>query len=351
MFEEYLKGRGAQIHPDNPFLHSTRSKDPREYLDPDNPTIKTYYQDTIAKTIVNKVPSPDIGMEYSMNPYQGCEHGCVYCYARNTHPYWGYDAGLDFETKIMAKQNAPELLIKFLNKKNWKASPIMLSGNTDCYQPVERKLQITRKLLKIFLSYKHPVGLITKNQLMLRDLDLLKKLNDHKLVKVAVSINTLQDDLRRVLEPRASSIPSRLRLVKELVRNEIPVTVMIAPIIPDLNDHEIIDMVKLFSEIGVNHLSYIIIRLNGDVEEIFNDWLVRNFPDRASKVMNKIISLHGGKASDSRFKTRMKGEGNYSKIIADQFKLAKKKYFVEKQFDYDLNLYELYKKPQLSLFS
>jgi DNA repair photolyase len=350
MFAEYLKGRGAQIHPDNPFLFTTRSKNPSEYLDPDNPTIRTIYQETVAKTIVNKVPSPDIGMEYSMNPYQGCEHGCVYCYARNTHPYWGYDAGLDFESKILVKQNAPELLIKHLNKKNWKAAPIMLSGNTDCYQPIERKLQITRKLLKVFLSYKHPVGLITKSQLLLRDLDLLKKLNEHNLVKVAVSINTLQDDLRKTLEPRTSSIQSRLKMVKELVKNKIPVTVMMAPLIPDLNTHEIIDMVKLFSKMNVNQLLYIVIRLNGDVEEIFNDWLLKNFPDRAEKVMNKISSLHGGKTNDSRFRTRMKGEGNYAKIIADQFNLAKKKYFTPKDTPYNTTLFANLKDRQLSLF-
>jgi len=351
MFDEYIKGRGAQINPDNPFLSTTRSKNPIEYIDPDNPKIKTYYTETIAKSIVNKVPSPDIGMDYSMNPYQGCEHGCVYCYARNTHPYWGYSAGLDFESKILVKKNAPALLSTFLKKKNWSASPIMMSGNTDCYQTVEKKMEITRNLLRVFLKYKHPVGIISKNKLMLRDLDLIKALNDDNLIQVAVSINTLDDKLRRKLEPRASSIPSRIQLVKKLVDHNIPVNIMMAPIIPSLNDHEIIDMVRFWSEVGVNNIHYIIIRLNGDVEEIFEDWLHKNFPDRSEKIMNKISSLHGGKTSDSRFKKRMKGEGKYAQIIGDQFKMAMAKYFTPKSFQYNLNLYEEFKNPQMSLFS
>ncbi len=300
---------------------------------------------------MNSIKSPDVPFSFGVNPYQGCEHGCVYCYARNTHPYWGYSAGLDFERAILVKKSAPDLLRKKLSSKSWNGDPIMLAGNTDCYQPIEKKLEITRQLLEIFLEYKNPVGLITKNRLMLRDLDILTKLHDHQLLKVSVSLNTIDDSLRRKLEPRASSVATRLQLIQSLSSAGIPVRVMAAPIIPGLNDAELFSLVQKVADIGAVDVNYIIVRLNGDVKQIFEEWLDVYFPDRKQKVMNLIAEAHGGKHSDSRFGTRMRGEGKYVEMIAHQFKLAKQKFFGEvEDITYDRSVFHKNKYPQLNLF-
>lgn len=347
----YIKGRGAQFNPVNPFTNEIKEHSYKEYIDPDRHN-KTKYIETYPKTIINKVPSPDVPMNYGINPYQGCEHGCVYCFARNTHPYWGYSAGLDFESVILVKKNAPQLLKQKLSSKSWQGEPVMFSGNTDCYQPIEKKLQISRQCLQIFLSFKNPVGLITKNKLMLRDLDILKELNQDNLVRVAVSINTLDDTLRSKLEPRASSIKTRLELIETLAAAGIPVTAMLAPIIPGLNDSEIFQLVKRVASLGAQNASYIIVRLNGDIKDIFEDWLDKTFPDRKDKVMNFIAAAHGGKYNDSRFGTRMRGEGKYVDMIGDQFKLAKQKFLKGRHIpDLNRELFKQIKNPQLSLWS
>ncbi len=314
----YHKGRGAQFNPDNRF--NTFHHDPDLVLDAD-----TRYVPTSAKTIVNKVDSPDIPMPYSMNPYQGCEHGCIYCYARNTHPYCGYSAGLDFEQKILIKHDAPALLIKFLNNKNYKPQPILISGNTDCYQPAEQKFKLTRRLLEICASYRQPVSLITKNALILRDLDILSDLSKKNLVQVLLSITTLDESLRSLLEPRTSTALKRLKTLDELNKNGIPSCLMMAPVIPGLTDHEIHDMAKAAKDYGAPDIYYSVLRLNGDVAVLFEDWLEKNFPDRAKKIMNRTAECHGGQVQDSRFKLRMKGEGNYAEMIRNQFKQAKLK--------------------------
>jgi DNA repair photolyase len=347
----YVKGRGAQINPSDPFSKTISDSSHKYYVDPGDPAIRSKYLVTHAKTLINKVDAPDIGMDYSMNPYQGCEHGCVYCYARNTHPYWGYSAGLDFESIIMVKKNAPALLSQKLRSKNWKGEPIMMSGNTDCYQPIEKKLKITRRMLEVIEQFHHPVGLVTKSQLILRDIDIIKRLADKRLIKVAISLNTLDDGLRQKLEPRAASVQSRLKTIQKLIEENIPVSVLMAPIIPGLNDHEVFDMVKKFSEMGVRDTYYIVIRLNGDVEEIFKDWLKKNYPDRVDKVMNKIADFHGGKVSDSRYTIRMKGEGTLAENLNAQFHLAKRKYMPpSEELKFDTSLYEQYKNPQLKMF-
>src|SRR6201987_3910263 len=243
--ENYFKGRGAQIKTGNKFLQSQYVTEHYEGLDQpllENPTTQIFHESP--KKIVNKVTSPDIGLTYSLNPYQGCEHGCIYCYARNSHEYWGYSAGLDFERKIIVKQNVPELLEKHFSSKSWKPMPIMLSGNTDCYQPVERKLKITRSILEVCLKYKHPVGLITKNALITRDIDLLKQMAELDLVHVMVSITGTDEKMRLALEPRTSTYINRLKTVKALSNNGIPVGVMVAPIIPGLNSHEVPGVIK-----------------------------------------------------------------------------------------------------------
>ncbi|NNF81634.1 MAG: PA0069 family radical SAM protein, partial [Flavobacteriaceae bacterium] len=313
--------------------------------------VKTTYKEVHPKTIVNKITSPDVGMEYSMNPYQGCEHGCIYCYARNTHEYWGYGPGLDFESRILIKRNAARLLEAQIRKKSWQARPIVLSGNTDCYQPAEKKFKITRECLEVFLKYRHPVGIITKNALVLRDLDLLKALNKHGLVAVHISITSLSEKTRRLLEPRTATIQRRLNTVQTLSRHGIPVNVMMAPIIPSINSHEILNMAKAVSEAGALSMGHTMVRLNGAIGHIFYDWIKKNMPDRANKVMRQIESCHGGNLNDSRFGIRMRGEGKIANQINDLIKLSKKKYFKDKKLPkLNTELHANYKDDQLKLF-
>ena len=251
----------------------------------------------------------------------------------------------------MVKKSAPMLLAEQLKKASWEAVPIMLAGNTDCYQPIERKLEITRQILEVLLRFRHPVGLITKNSLVLRDLDLLEALNQDDLVHVSISLTTLDEDLRRLLEPRTSTVINRLKTIQKLSERGIPVNVMMAPIIPGLNEHEIMETAKKVAELGAKSIAYTMVRLNGDVSEIFEDWIRKTFPDRADKVLNKIKSCHNGKLSDNRFGTRMTGEGRVAEIIAQQFKLAKNRYFKDRKIKpYNLSLYKRFKYPQLELF-
>ncbi len=351
-----IKGRGAQLNTSNRFFElSHEMRD--EFLEycaiegEEVDTNKTQYLEVFPKTIVNKVSSPDVGMLYSMNMYQGCEHGCVYCYARNTHVFWGYSPGLDFERRILVKKDAPKLLEAHLKKKNWQAYPIVMSGNTDCYQPAEKKLEITRKCLEVFLRYKHPVGIITKNALILRDLDVLKELAKDNLIGVNVSITSLSEDTRRILEPRTATIKKRLETVRILSENGIPVNVMIAPIIPSINSHEILPLAKTVSEQGAVSIGHTIVRLNGAIGKIFTDWINKSMPDRADKVLRQIENCHGGSLNDSRYGTRMRGEGEIAKQINDLVKLAKLKYFKNKAMPkLNRTLHEQYKDGQLKLF-
>ncbi len=351
-----IKGRGAQLNVPNRFFEL--SHDMRDdFLEfcrkegEDSDKNKTLYLDVFPKTIVNKVESPDVGMTYSMNPYQGCEHGCIYCYARNSHEYWGYSAGLDFERRIMVKKKAPKLLEAVLKKKGWRAHPIVMSGNTDCYQPAEKQYEITRQCLEVFLRYKHPVGIITKNALILRDLDLLKTLSKDNLIGVNISITSLSEDTRRILEPRTATIKRRLETVKTLSENGIPVNVMLAPIIPSINSHEVLALAKAASDHGALSIAHTIVRLNGAIGEIFTDWIHKTMPDRAQKVLNQIESCHGGSLNDSRFKTRMRGEGKIAEQINNLVKLARQKYFKNKAMPkLNLTLHEQHKTAQLRLF-
>lgn len=328
-----FKGRGAQHNTDNPFNKQNLAFIHIEGLDElymERP--KTIYRIETPKHIINKIDSPDLGFDYSMNPYQGCEHGCIYCYARNTHAYWGYSAGLDFETKILVKRNAPALLEKELRAPKYKIAPIMLSGNTDCYQPAERKFELTRRMLEVLWKYKHPVSIITKNNLILRDLDILKPMAEKGLVHVSVSITTLNEELRGKLEPRTVTGLQRVQTVRELSAAGIPVNVMVAPIIPSLNDHEIPEILKTVSEAGALSAAYTIVRLNGAIGEIFEHWIAQAFPDRAEKVLNQIREAHGGQLNDSRFGVRMSGEGKIVESISQLFKISKEKYFHDKVF-------------------
>jgi DNA repair photolyase len=284
-----------------------------------------------------------------MNPYQGCEHGCVYCYARNTHEYYGFSAGLDFESKIIVKKNAARLLEQEVLKPGWNAVPIMLSGNTDCYQPQEKKFEITRSVLKVLAQYRHPVSIISKNSLVLRDLDVLQDLASDNLVHVYISITTLDEELRRTLEPRTASSIKRLKTVEALAKANVPVGIMNAPIIPGLNHHEIPAILKAASEHGALNAGMTIVRLNGSISILFEDWLRKNFPDRFDKVWNQICSLHDGNVNDSQFGRRMRGEGNIADAIHQLFRSSKKKYFTEKSMPvYDLTKFR--KGGMMSLF-
>jgi DNA repair photolyase len=320
-----IKGRGTSINSNNRFDQHQYVADDGERLE-DVGAAKTKIIEIQAKSILNQVPSPDIPMPWSMNPYQGCEHGCSYCYARTTHEFWGYSGGVDFENVILVKKDAPQLLKKKFMSRSWKGEPIMLSGNTDCYQPIERKLKITRGLLKVCQTHKNPIGIITKNSMVTRDTDILSDMAKDNLAQVIFSITSLDDELRRILEPRTASVKSKLQAIEKLTEAGIPVSVMMAPIIPAINSHEIMDLAKAVSNAGAIALNYTIVRLNRCVEELFGDWLERHFPDRKKKVLGHIADCHGGEVQDSRFKTRMSGEGNFAGMIKQQIKLARSKH-------------------------
>jgi len=354
--KEFLKGRGAQQNSSNRFLeHAYEMRD--DFLEfcrlegEEAESNKTQYIPIFPKTIVNKVDSPDVGMGYSMNPYQGCEHGCVYCYARNSHEYWGYSAGLDFERRILVKKSAPELLDAKIKHKKWKAQTIVLSGNTDCYQPAEQKFEITRQCLEVFLKYRHPVGIITKNALMLRDLDILKELNKHQLVGVNISVTSLSEKTRRKLEPRTASIQKRLKTIQVLSENGIPVNAMLAPMIPGINSHELLPLAKAVADHGALSFGLTVVRLNGAIGQLFSDWIKKAMPDRAEKVLHQIQDCHGGTVNDSRFGTRSKGEGKIAEQIHEMAQIAKKRYFKGRSFPpLNAELHEQYKDGQMKLF-
>lgn len=341
-----LRGRGSQINTDNPFLNKRTEKIDDAMMswhldefEEEEAVVRTKLIDIFPKTVLSKNDSPDIPFDYSINPYNGCEHGCTYCYARNSHEYWGYSAGLDFEQKILVKRNAPQLLEQELKKRNHQSQMIVMSGNTDCYQPAERQLQLTRQCLEVFLKHKHPVGVITKNALILRDIDILDELNKFNLLRVTLSITTLNESLRQLMEPRTSSVKQRLKALELLAQRNIPVHVNMAPIIPGLNSDEIFDLIKTVGELGARDASYILLRLNGRVAMIFEDWVRRTFPDRADKVLMLIKQTHAGSLSESEFKKRMRGEGPYAEQVARMFKIAKSKFIHLKQFpeiDYQL---------------
>lgn len=340
--KEYQKGRGAQFNPANRFQQVHLSDDALEHPEgwEDETPVNTKYFKEMPKTIVNRVDSPDVGLYYSINPYQGCEHGCIYCYARNSHEYWGFSAGLDFESRIVVKANAPYLLRKQLNRPDWEVWPVALSGNTDCYQPAEKHWQLTRQLLQTFLEYRHPVSIVTKNALILRDLDVLRDLATHNLVKVHVSVTTLNESLRRKMEPRTAHGHKRLDVIRQLSGNGIPVALLLAPVIPGLNDEEIPNILKAGAENGARSAGYTVARLNGAIGPIFEDWIHKNFPERAEKVLNQIRGCHGGQVNDNQWGRRMKGEGAVARMIHQLFEVNKQKYFPKEElFEFNLKAF------------
>ncbi len=347
-----VKGRGATDHVPNRFNKHHYGVVHWEGIDElDDAVHQTKYLVEHPKTILNKVTSPDLGMEWSLNPYQGCEHGCAYCYARPTHEYWGYSAGLDFERVIIVKRNAPELLVIALRDPKWPVGVISISGNTDCYQPIEREERITRRLLEIVMEFRQPISMITKNALILRDLDILRELAAMKLVSVAISLTSLNEELRRKLEPRTSTGVNRLKAIEALSSAGVPVVAMIAPIIPGLNEQEVPALLKAAADAGAYGAGYTIVRTNGAVQEVFRSWLQHHYPNRAKKVIAQISAMHGQKMNDSEFGRRMKGEGAFAENIHRVFSVFKKRYFAGRSRpEIDRSLFRRPPRGQLEMF-
>ncbi|MGV3557012.1 PA0069 family radical SAM protein [Larkinella arboricola] len=352
MKNDYLKGRGAQVNTHNRFQKLQIEPDGEQNVPDEDfpePTVQTRFYEDNPKQIISRPNSPDIGFMASVNPYMGCEHGCIYCYARNSHEYWGFSAGLDFETKIMVKKNAPELLEKEFLSKNYQPEAIHLSGNTDCYQPAERRFRLTRRMLELCLLYRNPVSIITKNALILRDKDLLQQLAAQNLVVVLITITTLDEELRQKMEPRTVTAQRRLQVIKELSGIGVPVGVMTAPIIPSLNEKDVPRLIELAAQHGAIWAGYTIVRLNGAVGPLFEDWIRKNYPDRAGKVLDQIRDCHGGQLSDSRFGTRMAGEGRFAEQIRQFHQMAVNKYMPDSRLP-RLDTTRFLRKRQLNLF-
>ncbi|MBI3602377.1 MAG: PA0069 family radical SAM protein [Candidatus Omnitrophica bacterium] len=321
MSHSEFHNRGALVNPANRFEKISFERD-EEISDEEYPAPKTeFYKDT-AKSIISYNDSPDVGFETSLNPYRGCEHGCVYCYARPTHEYFGLSSGVDFESKIFVKTDAAELLKKELASPKWKPQVIVMSGVTDCYQPFERKFEITRQCLEVLLDFRNPVGIITKNKLVTRDMDIFKQMAQYDGACVTVSVTTLDPVLARAMEPRASTPQNRLDAIETLAKAGVPVTVNVAPIVPGLTDHEIPSIIKKATQAGASGAGYVILRLPYAVKDLFERWLTEYFPDRKEKVLNRIKELRGGVLYDSGFGKRMKGQGLFAEHIADLFDLA-----------------------------
>ncbi len=350
-----VRGRGAGLNPGNRF-ESVRLHILGEHLDevsaahPAGVQVSTRIGQDDTRSIINRVDSPDLNLHWTLNPYRGCEHGCIYCYARPTHEYLGLSSGLDFETRIIAKHDAPALLRRWIESPQWCGEPIMLSGVTDPYQPVESKLEITRSCLKVFLETRQPVTLITKNRLILRDLDLLQELHSHNLVHAALSITTLDHSLAAVMEPRASSPTARLDAVAKLASIGIPVSVMMAPIIPALNDHEVPAVLKAAADAGARRAGYVLLRLPHQIKDLFLDWLQRHFPDRAAKVESFIRESRDGELYNGRFFERQRGTGARARQIHETFNLFRRRYRLDQQVP-PLTPRTPPPPPQLSLFN
>ena len=319
-----IKGRGAASNPAHRFTAIHLEPDP-EWNPADDPAPSTQFLKDSTRTIIAYNDSPDIPFDASINPYRGCEHGCAYCYARPFHEYLGFSAGLDFETKIMVKQDAPGLLRRELSSPRWKPRMLAMSGVTDCYQPVERRLALTRKCLEVLAEFRNPVGIVTKNYLVTRDIDLLSRLAEHKAVAVNLSINSLDPGLVRHLEPRASLPAHRLAALEALAKAGIPAGVLVAPVIPGLNDHEIPVVLKAVKEAGARWAALVVLRLPLAVGPLFEQWLERHAPDKRAKVLNLVRAMRDGKLNDPRFGARMRGEGRYAGQIARMFEVARRK--------------------------
>jgi DNA repair photolyase len=316
--------RSAAENPPNRFENIILEPD-ADWNPDENVLPRTQFFKDHSQTVISRNDSPDVGFDASLNPYRGCEHGCIYCYARPFHEYLGFSAGLDFESKIMVKEDAPELLGKELSSPKRQPQVIFMSGVTDCYQPVERKLKLTRRCLEVLAEFRNPVFIVTKNHLVTRDIDLLAELARHHAVSVWLSISTLDSGLRKIMEPRTSPPAARLAALRELSAAGIPVGVNVAPMIPGLTDHEMPAILKAAAEAGATSAGYTVVRLPYAVAPLFEKWLATHFPDRKDKVLNRLRAMHGGKLYDSQWGKRFGGEGIFAEQIAQMFDVARRK--------------------------
>ncbi|HTQ99712.1 MAG TPA: PA0069 family radical SAM protein [Candidatus Acidoferrum sp.] len=332
-FTPPVRGRGALDNPAGRFEHKRHEADADAFdamldaeLEQETRQIPTQVFRDQSRTIVTSNDSPDIGMDLTVNPYRGCEHGCIYCFARPTHEYLGMSAGLDFESKLFVKHDAAALLREKLSSRNWQPHVLFFSGITDPYQPLERKLKITRACLQVLNEFGNPAALISKNHLVMRDVDVLGEMAARGLVSVFLSITTLDSRLARLMEPRASRPAMRLRAIETLAKAGVPTGVMIGPVLPGLTDHEIPAILEAAADAGAGNAGYTMLRLPYGVKDLFQHWLHEHFPDRAEKVLRRLREMHGGKLYDSAFGHRMRGEGQHAEHIASVFKVYRNRY-------------------------
>jgi len=317
-----IHGRGTSDNPANRFERLRIEENWDDVPPGDRPAPRTEFFRDVTRSIIARNDSPDIPFDFSLNPYRGCEHGCIYCFARPGHEYLSLSAGLDFETKIFVKHDAPRLLRQELMRDSWKPAAITISGVTDCYQPAERLFRLTRQCLQVLLEFRNPTTIITKSALVTRDIDILSELARFGLVEVYISITTLDDRLSALLEPRAAAPRRRLETISKLSAAGIGVGVMVAPIIPGLTDHDTASILKASADAGAKRAGYVILRLPYGVKDLFESWLHTHFPDRAAKVLNRVLDIRGGKLNDSNFGSRMRGSGPFADHIKAMFELS-----------------------------
>jgi len=320
---EKVRGRGAASNPINRFEKTSYHRS--EWDEPEDPSVHTVFLKDETRSIIAYNDSPDVGFNASINPYRGCEHGCIYCYARPNHEYLGFSAGLDFETKILVKEDAPELLRRELASPKWQPQVIAISGVTDAYQPIERRLRLTRRCLEVFVEFRNPVVIITKNELVARDVDLLGQLARVDAVLVFVSVTSLDPELARELEPRASQPVRRLAAIEALAAAGIPVGTLVAPVIPGLTDHEMPAILSAVAKAGAIAASYVPLRLPYGVAPLFEEWLSLHRPLQKEKILNRIRDIRGGRLNDPNFRTRMQGSGAYPEHISELFEMSCRK--------------------------
>jgi DNA repair photolyase len=324
MENQPIRGRGSADNPPNRFELIRYEPLDDGAADERPAPVTQFFRDATASIIATN-DSPDVAFDASINPYRGCEHGCIYCYARPYHEYLGFSIGLDFETKIMVKEDAPRLLRKELNSPKWKPQALGISGVTDAYQPIERRLRLTRQCLEVLADFRNPVWIVTKNRLVTRDIDILKRLAEHQAASVILAVTTLDPELARVMEPRATAPAGRLQAIRELTAAGIPTMVLIAPVIPGLTDHEMPDILAAARAAGALGAGYTMLRLPHGLPELFADWLDKHFPQKKAKILSRVRDLRGGKMNDNRFMARMKGEGIIADTLKQMFNVTKKK--------------------------
>ena len=330
MDKDRLHGRGARTNASGRFERFSYEAFDDGWSAEEAAPLETIVTPELAKSIISTNQSPDVSFDQSINPYRGCEHGCIYCYARPNHAYVGLSPGIDFETKLFVKANAAELLEAEFSKPSYRPKTIMLGGVTDIYQPIERGYGVTRAILEVMERWRHPVSLITKSQLVMRDIDILARLAECGLAKAAISVTTLERRIARVMEPRAAAPHRRIEAVRALAQAGVPVTVMVAPIVPAINDSEIEAILEEASKAGATSAGYVMLRLPLEIKELFREWLHAHFPDRATRVMSTVRQMRNGRDYDPEWGKRQKGEGPYAKLIADRFANALRRFGLDK---------------------